>query len=287
MTFLGACTIQDSPIQAVQMLWINLIMDSFASLALATEKPTPELLQRRPYGRNHPLLSNIMYKNIIGQTIYQLAILIHLIFSGPQLFGIRNGSSVRGPSVHFTIVFNSFVMMTLFNELNSRKVHGERNVFSGLFRNPTFCVIWVSTMTVQVVIVQYGGEAFSTRSLGLDHWLWCLIFGIGSLLWGQIVVSIPPKPISDDAELGEKSGSMRSNGVPGRTDILWFRGIRRIQTQLQVIKAFRAGNSPSAGVDKVVSTYPTTNKDGQFSATPATTGDRRPTTPPLPPSPIT
>ena len=51
VAFIGACAIQDSPLKAVQMLWVNLIMDTLASLALATEIPTPELLLRKPYGK--------------------------------------------------------------------------------------------------------------------------------------------------------------------------------------------------------------------------------------------
>lgn len=68
--------------QAVQMLWVNLIMDTLASLALATEMPTPDLLLRKPYGRTKPLISRTMMKNIIGQAIYQLGVIFSLLFVG-------------------------------------------------------------------------------------------------------------------------------------------------------------------------------------------------------------
>lgn len=64
------------------MLWVNLIMDTLASLALATEMPTPDLLLRKPYGRTKPLISRTMMKNIIGQAIYQLGIIFSLLFAG-------------------------------------------------------------------------------------------------------------------------------------------------------------------------------------------------------------
>lgn len=64
------------------MLWVNLIMDTFASLALATEPPTESLLLRRPYGRNKPLISRTMMKNILGHAIYQLVIIFTLLFAG-------------------------------------------------------------------------------------------------------------------------------------------------------------------------------------------------------------
>lgn len=77
--------VQDSPLKAVQMLWVNLIMDTFASLALATEPPTEALLLRKPYGRNKPLISRTMMKNILGQGVYQLTIIFTLLFAGKRL----------------------------------------------------------------------------------------------------------------------------------------------------------------------------------------------------------
>lgn len=67
------------------MLWVNLIMDTLASLALATEMPTEDLLKRKPYGRTSPLISRTMFKNILGHAVYQLTILFILIFWGKQL----------------------------------------------------------------------------------------------------------------------------------------------------------------------------------------------------------
>ena len=64
------------------MLWVNLIMDTLASLALATELPTEELLERRPYGRTKALISRTMLKNILGHAIYQLTIIFTLLFAG-------------------------------------------------------------------------------------------------------------------------------------------------------------------------------------------------------------
>ena len=64
------------------MLWVNLIMDTFASLALATEPPTESLLLRKPYGRDKPLISRTMMKNILGHAVYQLTIIFTLLFVG-------------------------------------------------------------------------------------------------------------------------------------------------------------------------------------------------------------
>ena len=68
--------------KAIQMLWVNLIMDTLASLALATELPSPELLDRKPYGRTKPLISRTMMKNILGHSVYQLTVVFTILFAG-------------------------------------------------------------------------------------------------------------------------------------------------------------------------------------------------------------
>ena len=77
--------IQDSPLKAIQMLWVNLIMDTLASLALATEMPTEELLERKPYGRTKPLISRRMLVNILGQGVYQLIVLFCMLYAGKEI----------------------------------------------------------------------------------------------------------------------------------------------------------------------------------------------------------
>lgn len=76
-----------------------------------------------------------------------------MVFAGDKMLGIESGrGQERGsqPTQHFTVIFNSFVMMTLFNEINARKIHGQRNVFSGIFSNPIFYTIWIGTIVSQV-----------------------------------------------------------------------------------------------------------------------------------------
>ncbi|XP_064473552.1 plasma membrane calcium-transporting ATPase 2-like isoform X3 [Ornithodoros turicata] len=254
VAFTGACAIRDSPLKAVQMLWVNLIMDTLASLALATEMPTSALLLRKPYGRTKPLISRTMMKNILGHAVYQLTIIFMLLFLGPQIFDIDPGMGVR-LSEHFTIIFNTFVMMTLFNEVNARKIHGERNIFEGLLTNPIFYSILIITAVAQVIIVQYGSVFFQTKALTLDQWLWCVFFGCGVLVWGQFVTTIPtkripktftwgsgpPEDMNATASLVEdgSSGSL-SQDVKRTGQILWIRGLTRLQTQLRVVRAFKS-----------------------------------------------
>uniref|UniRef100_A0A8C6UCD7 Calcium-transporting ATPase n=1 Tax=Neogobius melanostomus TaxID=47308 RepID=A0A8C6UCD7_9GOBI len=259
VAFTGACITQDSPLKAVQMLWVNLIMDTFASLALATEPPTESLLKRKPYGRNKPLISSTMTKNILGHGVYQLVIIFTLLFAGEQIFDIDSGRNAplhSPPSEHYTIIFNTFVMMQLFNEINARKIHGERNVFDGIFRNPIFCSIVFGTFAVQIVIIQFGGKPFSCQPLDLEKWMWCVFLGLGDLLSVfQVIASVPNSKLrflrragaltrkdempeedvnEDNEEIDHAERELR------RGQILWFRGLNRIQTQIRVVNAFRS-----------------------------------------------
>ncbi|XP_041747783.1 plasma membrane calcium-transporting ATPase 2 isoform X7 [Coregonus clupeaformis] len=259
VAFTGACITQDSPLKAVQMLWVNLIMDTFASLALATEPPTEALLMRKPYGRNKPLISSTMTKNILGHGIYQLVIIFSLLFVGEQIFDIDSGRNAplhSPPSEHYTIIFNTFVLMQLFNEINARKIHGERNVFDGIFRNPIFCSIVFGTFAIQIVIVQFGGKPFSCTPLNLEKWGWCTFLGLGELVWGQVIATIPNSKLRFLRGAGQLT---KKNEMPGDEDmsedneeidhaerelrrgqVLWFRGLNRIQTQIRVVNAFRS-----------------------------------------------
>uniref|UniRef100_A0A8C9VDU8 Calcium-transporting ATPase n=1 Tax=Scleropages formosus TaxID=113540 RepID=A0A8C9VDU8_SCLFO len=258
VAFTGACITQDSPLKAVQMLWVNLIMDTFASLALATEPPTEALLLRKPYGRNNPLISLTMMKNILGHGVYQLTIIFTLLFVGEKIFNIDSGRNAplhSPPSEHYTIIFNTFVLMQLFNEINARKIHGERNVFDGIFSNPIFCSIVLGTFGVQIVIVQFGGKPFSCAPLNVEQWLWCLFVGVGELLWGQVIATVPTSHLKCLKEAGHGPGTDEITDEDlaedeeeidhaerelRRGQILWFRGLNRIQTQMRVVKAFRS-----------------------------------------------
>uniref|UniRef100_A0A7N9AZS0 Calcium-transporting ATPase n=1 Tax=Mastacembelus armatus TaxID=205130 RepID=A0A7N9AZS0_9TELE len=225
VAFTGACITQDSPLKAVQMLWVNLIMDTFASLALATEPPTESLLLRKPYGRNNPLISLTMMKNILGHGVYQLVIIFTLLFIGERMFNIDSGRNAplhSPPSEHYTIIFNTFVLMQLFNEINARKIHGERNVFDGIFSNPIFCSIVLGTFAVQVIatVPTERLPCLKEAGLGLEP---------GEEEGEELA--------EDEEEIDCAERELR------RGQILWFRGLNRIQTQMEVVSTFKRSGS--------------------------------------------
>mmetsp|Transcript_5600 Transcript_5600/g.8116 ORF Transcript_5600/g.8116 Transcript_5600/m.8116 type:complete len:1155 (-) Transcript_5600:179-3643(-) len=190
----GAFSYRTTPIAAIQMLWVNLLMDSLASLALASEPPVDSLLQKPPVNRTEHMITKRMWANMFGQSTYQIIVVMTLFFSGPELLDLPPGHEVEATgknSKHYTFIFNTFVWMQLFNEVNCRKLKGEFNVFQGIQNNCLFCSVLVITMIVQVIIVQVPGLqiAFGCAEGGLDGKLWGLsiAIGLGSLPWQQVI----------------------------------------------------------------------------------------------------
>eukprot|EP00741_Cyanophora_paradoxa_P024434 tig00022075_g23591.t2 len=190
LAFIGACITKMSPLSAVQMLWVNLIMDTFASLALATEPPTEELLQRKPYQRDQSLISRFMMRFIAGHFVWQLFVFLVILFYGDVIFGVESGQG-QEMSQHYTILFNCFVWMQLFNQINARKLRGEQNVFAGITRNKIFVMVMVIEVLGQLLIVCSGGQAFKTVPISFKHWLCCIAIGSSSLVVYQFLRFIP------------------------------------------------------------------------------------------------
>jgi Ca2+ transporting ATPase len=80
VVFIGSVILKESMLNAVQLLWVNLIMDTFAALALATEPPSKDILERKPYNKNAPVITQVMWRNVLGQTFFQILVLLCLIF---------------------------------------------------------------------------------------------------------------------------------------------------------------------------------------------------------------
>ncbi|XP_008778919.1 calcium-transporting ATPase 1, plasma membrane-type-like isoform X2 [Phoenix dactylifera] len=106
VNFVSTCIPGSDPLTAVQLLWVNKIMDMFGALALTSEPPSDELTERPPDGRGENFITRVMWSNIIGQSIYQLAVLGLLMFDWKQLLKIRGPG---GDSVFNNFIFNTFV----------------------------------------------------------------------------------------------------------------------------------------------------------------------------------
>ncbi|XP_060177443.1 putative calcium-transporting ATPase 11, plasma membrane-type [Lycium barbarum] len=187
INFISACISGSAPFTVVQLLWVNLIMDTLGAIALATESPHEGLMSRPPVGREVSLISKTMWRNIIGQSIFQLAILLVFNFAGKQILSLEGSDATI---VLSTFIFNTFVFCQVFNEINCRDME-KINVFRGIFGSWIFLGVIISTFVFQIVIVEFIGTFASTTPLSWELWLLSVLIGAASLLVAIILKLIP------------------------------------------------------------------------------------------------
>ncbi|CAO3621403.1 unnamed protein product [Cunninghamella blakesleeana] len=186
LTFISAVASENhkSVLTAVQLLWVNLIMDTFAALALATDPPTEELLHRAPEPRSAPLITFKMWKMIIGQAIFQVVVTLVLLYSDVLHYDTESLELQ-------TIVFNTFVFCQIFNEINCRRIDSKFNVFHNIFANKFFIFIFVLCVFLQAIIVNFGGAAFQVTPINGVSWAISILIGLIALPVGALVRLIP------------------------------------------------------------------------------------------------
>ncbi|ORX46293.1 PMCA-type calcium-translocating P-type ATPase [Hesseltinella vesiculosa] len=256
LTFISAVVSENhkSVLTAVQLLWVNLIMDTFAALALATDPPTEELLHRAPEPRSAPLITFKMWKMIIGQAIFQVVVTLVLLYSDILEYDSESATLQ-------TIVFNTFVFCQIFNEINCRRIDSKLNVFFNIWANKFFLFIFVLCVFLQCIIVNFGGAAFQvTRINGVD-WAISIILGLLSLPIGAVIRLIPDEsfaflfrnPTTRQRYLGIDSNNTMT------TPSVYVTGNDRV--------AWNTGNSPDAPpVNVGVSATHSSDKLSQFSS---------------------
>ncbi|KAH9885531.1 hypothetical protein F4778DRAFT_774305 [Xylariomycetidae sp. FL2044] len=192
LTFVTAVSSSDegSVLTAVQLLWVNLIMDTLAALALATDPPQESVLDRKPEPRGSSIISITMWKMIIGQAIYQLVITFVLYYAADQINIVDDGD------VHSrdALVFNTFVWMQIFNQWNNRRLDNKFNIFEGLTQNWFFIGINIAMCGAQVLIIFVGSTPFNILSNPPQtgpQWACALILGVLSIPVGIVIRLIP------------------------------------------------------------------------------------------------
>lgn len=263
LAFVAALVGGETPLNVLQLLWVNLIMDTMAALALATEYPTWDLLDQKPSGREEPLINKKMWKHIIIGGLYQLFWMLLLLYGLPVTFEryekvekdeffynycsersaggdtfTENGETdtfqnlcfdpnletrvlicspnepgqVQGEcsenkdldrqgirdaffdeiqeeyededKAHFrkvsSVIFNAFIFMQIFNEINSRKIDDEYNIFEGVFSSQIYIGVITVTAATQVVIMETPlGDFFLVDPLVWYEWLVSIVIGLG------------------------------------------------------------------------------------------------------------
>ena len=289
VVFICACIGNETPLTPIQMLWVNLIMDSLGSLALATEPPYEELLKREPTKRKESIINGRMWKHICLQSLIQIIILLILYLIAPTfvkeqdlerlaenkiinycygkmpgesepdyiIFGTESSwsnkvklrtdinkdycglyssrqslsvaykeySNSNGGSVHMTMIFNVFVIYTLFNQINCRMIDDSFNIFKRIGRSLLFPLITLVEMGLQVLIVCLGKSIFNVANNGLTGEQWGICFGFSAITF---VVSIIGKllPIDkwidnclkDEEEKGNKKEDIIRVKIPDDDD---------------------------------------------------------------------
>eukprot|EP01084_Bolivina_argentea_P060206 110013_1 len=165
----------------VQTLWIGVFISPLAVLGLTTENPSKSLVNHQSYKRNAQLITPIVWRFVLGHLVYQLVVLLLTITRGNNWLHIKEEDY---ESTISNIVFNMLFWLQIFNAINARKVHNERNVFQGIHKNLSWWCVVISSVATQIILVQLLG-----KSLNVVEWFYCIGLSIGILVWHQVIVT--------------------------------------------------------------------------------------------------
>lgn len=253
LTFVSAVADSEnaSVLTAVQLLWVNLIMDSFAALALATDPPSPSVLQRKPDNRKTGLITVTMWKMIFGQSIFQLIVTFTLHFAGFKIFHFDPSNS-RDKEEMAAMVFNTFVWLQFFNMFVNRRLDNKQNIFEGFWRNKFFIGIALLIVGIQIMIMFVGGAAFSIVRQPGRLWAVAIICGLVSLPCGAFLRTIPDawvaklypawldKIVKTVTFQRKKKRDIDSEMTVGY-EYRWNPAIEHVRNELQFLKKVRGG----------------------------------------------
>lgn len=179
IVLLGAVMGSEIPLTVTQMLWINLIMDTFAAMALASIPPSTSVMRERPRKSDDFIITPAMYRNIGGMGLLFVAVLV-----GLYLYMNTHGLlTLEGLTVFFTI----FVMMQFWNLFNARVLGTSDSAFKGFGQAYTLWIVAGIILLGQFIIVQWGGSVFRTTPLSAEVWAG-IIAGTSPILWAGEVV---------------------------------------------------------------------------------------------------
>ena len=176
----GPFTGVELPLTVIQMLWINLIMDTFAALALATEPPDPAVMSRPPRDPRAFIVTPAMAWNIFGTAAFFLICVLSFLLCS------RSAGVETAPET-LTVLFTGFVLLQFWNLLNVKCFGTGCSVFRSPGKNPVFWLIALGILIGQFLIVQFGGRVFRTVPLNAVQWL-LLLGGTSLVLWaGELI----------------------------------------------------------------------------------------------------
>jgi Ca2+-transporting ATPase len=179
------------PFTVLQLLWINVIMDTFAAIALCSEPPRENLLRKPPKRRDESILTPAMLGNIFATAGFFVVVMVALLL-GMEYAGWFAGDGPRSSEFHdltfrqVTVFFTVYVFFQVWNQINCRSLSPEESGLSRLFGNPQFLAIATLTVVGQVLIVTLGGAVFSVEPLAALDWLVIAASTASVLLFAEI-----------------------------------------------------------------------------------------------------
>ncbi|MDR0619371.1 MAG: calcium-translocating P-type ATPase, PMCA-type [Bacteroidales bacterium] len=183
----GAFFGTDLPLTVTQMLWVNLIMDTLAALALASLPPAMEVMKEKPRVVNAPIITREMAKNIFTTGFFLIILLIGFLqyLKHTDTFDAASGSGNMS-RYELSLFFTFFVFLQFWNLFNVRAFLSGKSIFAGLRDSKVFLLVLLLILAGQFIIVGFGGEMFQVVPLKPLHWLLLFVCSSIVLLFGKI-----------------------------------------------------------------------------------------------------
>lgn len=215
--FFGAMRMRTSPISAVQLLWINLIMDTLAAFALATEPPHKDVIESAPY-KNSKVFTKTMWGQIVFMSLYNVIVILILLLSNtalgldydfksdPEMSNDKNCGEAHNEDCsankhkHMTYIFNTFVFLQLFNQISCRKIgEGSINIFDQILKNKYFLLVITGEFAVQIGSTYFSIPRHFTKQteLSKSEYGGLLAIGASALLVNFLIKKLIPNKVID------------------------------------------------------------------------------------------
>ena len=169
----------EMPFTVTQFLWINLVMDALAAIALASEPADDKVLLDKPRNREEFIINKSLMKAIFGFGGFVWALCTFVLWGMNNQDVINNwGISYISnffSSMNLTIFFAAYMILNWWNMFNARVIGKNKSLFDGLGRNPKFSGIMILILVVTIIMVQVGGDVFRTEPLSWQTWGWILL----------------------------------------------------------------------------------------------------------------
>src|SRR5262245_46042324 len=191
IAFIGPFIGLRPPFTVLQLLWINVIMDTFAAIALCSEPPRAHLMRKPPKRRDESIITRDMLWNILVTAGFFVVVMIALLLGMKHQGWFAGDSPISAEFAPLTvrqvaIFFTVYVFFQVWNQINCRSLSPEESGLHRLFENPQFLMIASLTVVGQVLIVTFGGRVFSVEPLGLVDWLVIAAATSSVLLFAEI-----------------------------------------------------------------------------------------------------